>query len=140
MSIEAAIDDTPPSAPAPNDSAPAWRPDGAAGGRFGDYARRAGSVCLGVAILLVMWWIGGWIVASDPATVNFAGFAPAPTLKRLWQMLLDGEAMQNDGAEPRPHRRRPVLGRSPSACRSESSSADSARRAMRVGCRFSFCG
>jgi NitT/TauT family transport system permease protein len=94
VSLEAAIDDTPPSAPAPNDSAPAWRPDGAAGGRFGGYARRAGSVCLGVAILLVMWWIGGWIVASDPATVNFAGFAPAPTLKRLWQMLLDGEAIR----------------------------------------------
>jgi NitT/TauT family transport system permease protein len=44
--------------------------------------------------MLAFWWIGGWLVASNPATVNFAGFAPAPTFARLWSMLLSGEAFR----------------------------------------------
>lgn len=94
MSIEAAIEDPLPAPPPPGDTAPVSRPEGAAGGRFGGHARRAGAVLLGVGILLALWWLGGWIVASDPATVNFAGFAPEPTLKSLWRMLLDGEALR----------------------------------------------
>jgi NitT/TauT family transport system permease protein len=90
VSVEAAIEDTLPAVPTPGDTAPVSRLDGAAGGR----ARRAGSVLIGVGLLLALWWLGGWLVASNPATVNFAGFAPAPALKRLWQMLLDGEALR----------------------------------------------
>ena len=48
---------------------------------------------LGMGILLLIWWIGGWIVASNPATANFADFAPAPTFQRLWRMLVSGEAL-----------------------------------------------
>jgi NitT/TauT family transport system permease protein len=56
--------------------------------------RSTGYTLLGVAILLLVWWIGGRIVASNPSTANFAGFAPAPTLARLWRMLVTGEAVR----------------------------------------------
>jgi NitT/TauT family transport system permease protein len=56
--------------------------------------RSAGFVLIGIAILLAIWWIGGWIVASNPATANFAGFAPLPTFARLWRMLVTGEALR----------------------------------------------
>ncbi len=57
-------------------------------------ARSAGFALLGVAVLLVIWSIGGSLIASNPATVNFAGFAPAPTFARLWRMLVSGEAVR----------------------------------------------
>lgn len=66
--------------------------EGTAARRLGAAARTVGSALVGVCILLVLWWIGGWIVASNPATSNFADFAPAPTLERLWDMLRSGEA------------------------------------------------
>lgn len=49
---------------------------------------------LGAGVLLALWWLGGWMVASNPATVNFAGFAPAPTFARLWRMIVSGEVVQ----------------------------------------------
>ncbi len=55
-------------------------------------ARSAASVLIGIVILFALWWIGGWIVASNPSTSNFADFAPVPTLERLWDMLTSGEA------------------------------------------------
>jgi len=57
-------------------------------------ARSIGFAALGMAILLAVWWVGGVLVASDPATASFADFAPAPTFERLWQMVWSGEAMQ----------------------------------------------
>jgi NitT/TauT family transport system permease protein len=84
VSLEAAIDRTPAIS----------RREDAADARLGGAVRRAGSVLLGIGGLLILWWIGGWIVASNPATVNFAGFAPAPTFNRLWHMLTDGEALK----------------------------------------------
>lgn len=47
---------------------------------------------LGLSVLLVIWWGGALIVASNPATANFADFAPAPTFERLWRMITTGEA------------------------------------------------
>jgi NitT/TauT family transport system permease protein len=55
-------------------------------------ARSLGFAAIGICVLLAAWWIGGFIVAHNPATVNFAGFAPAPTFERLWRMLGSGEA------------------------------------------------
>ncbi|HTV35423.1 MAG TPA: ABC transporter permease, partial [Xanthobacteraceae bacterium] len=52
-------------------------------GSIASAARSVGYALVGVALLLLVWWIGGWIVASNPSTANFAGFAPAPTLARL---------------------------------------------------------
>jgi NitT/TauT family transport system permease protein len=63
-------------------------------GRISAAARSGGFVLVGIAMLLVIWWIGGWLIASSPATASFAGFAPAPTFARLWRMLLTGEAIQ----------------------------------------------
>jgi NitT/TauT family transport system permease protein len=45
---------------------------------------------LGLALLFALWWIGGWFIAHNPRTGAFAGFAPEPTLTRLWRMLADG--------------------------------------------------
>jgi len=86
--------------------------------RLAGYARSVSFVLLGIAILLGVWWVGGWIVASNPATANFAGFAPAKTFERLWRMLITGEAVRM--ALPSLGRIGGGLGRSPSACRSAS--------------------
>ena len=57
-------------------------------------ARSFGLALCGVAVLLAVWWLGGRIVASNPATANFAGFAPMPTFERLWRMVISGEAVR----------------------------------------------
>jgi len=62
--------------------------------RLAAMARTLGFAAIGTAVLLVTWWIGGWIVAHNPSTANFAGFAPVPTFERLWRMLSSGEAMR----------------------------------------------
>ena len=62
--------------------------------RLAGAARTLGFAAIGTGILLAAWWIGGWIVAHNPATVNFAGFAPVPTFERLWRMLASGEAVR----------------------------------------------
>ncbi|MEQ1716415.1 MAG: ABC transporter permease, partial [Hyphomicrobium sp.] len=49
---------------------------------------------VGVSALLIIWWIGGWIVASNPATANFAGFAPGPTLSRFIKIVMSGEIIK----------------------------------------------
>ncbi len=77
-----------------DDGAAISRPKNAAAARLGGAARRVASVLLGIGVMLILWWIGGWVVASNPATVNFAGFAPAPTFKRLWLMVMDGQALR----------------------------------------------
>ena len=55
-------------------------------------ARSIGFAAIGICVLLIAWWIGGFVVAHNPSTVNFAGFAPVPTFERLWRMLGSGEA------------------------------------------------
>jgi NitT/TauT family transport system permease protein len=84
MSLGLAIDDLAPHKPRKR----------AAVKRLAGNARSAGFVLLGIAILLAVWWVAGWIVASNPATANFAGFAPAKTFERLWRMLVTGEAVR----------------------------------------------
>jgi NitT/TauT family transport system permease protein len=44
----------------------------------------------GLSLLFGLWALAGFILVRNPATATFAGFAPAPTLTRLWTMLLDG--------------------------------------------------
>lgn len=46
----------------------------------------------GLAALLALWALGGWLIARSPAGAAFAGFAPAPALRRLYEMLADGSA------------------------------------------------
>ncbi|NVK47363.1 MAG: ABC transporter permease [Rhodobacteraceae bacterium] len=52
---------------------------------------------LGVGLLLMLWWIGGRIVETSDDLFAFADFAPAPTLTRLWAMLMDGEVVAMSG-------------------------------------------
>lgn len=47
----------------------------------------------GLALLLGVWIVCGWLIESNPATAAFAGFAPVPTLRRLFSMILDGAAL-----------------------------------------------
>ncbi|ACK51753.1 binding-protein-dependent transport systems inner membrane component [Methylocella silvestris BL2] len=58
------------------------------GSRFG--AGRIIAPLLGVAVLAAAWTLAGAVLARNPATMAFAGFAPGPTLTRLWTMLVDG--------------------------------------------------
>jgi NitT/TauT family transport system permease protein len=73
-------------------------PEGGAAGQLAgkgrSLARSMGYVVLGIGIMLALWWVGGWIVASNPATANFADFAPVPTFERLWRMAVSGEAVR----------------------------------------------
>ena len=84
MTLDLTIDNGPAALPA----------EAAASRRMGGAARSAGFALIGIGVMLIVWWIGGWIVASNPATANFAGFAPAPTFERLWRMVLSGEALR----------------------------------------------
>ena len=77
-----------------DDGRAAPHPEGAVARRVASSGRSLGFVLLGIGVMLVVWWIGGRIIASDPATANFAGFAPVPTFERLWRMLTSGEAIR----------------------------------------------
>ncbi|MGQ9366524.1 ABC transporter permease [Azospirillum sp. ST 5-10] len=57
---------------------------------LGRAARRAAYPAAGVAGLLALWWLGGLLIALDPATASFAGFAPGPAFAALAGMLADG--------------------------------------------------
>jgi NitT/TauT family transport system permease protein len=46
----------------------------------------------GIALLLAVWAAGGWLVASNPRTASFAGFAPTPAIKAFLAMVADGSA------------------------------------------------
>ncbi|WP_319381153.1 ABC transporter permease [Thiomicrorhabdus sp.] len=41
----------------------------------------------GMTILLVLWWIGGVLIQSNPDTEAFADFAPGPALSALWSLI-----------------------------------------------------
>ncbi len=55
--------------------------------------RGLANAALGMGGLLLLWWIGGRMVANSPNMFAFASFAPAPTLTRLWDMILSGEVV-----------------------------------------------
>ncbi len=45
----------------------------------------------GIAVLLALWWAGGWLIASNEDVSSFAGFAPAPTFAALGELLGTGD-------------------------------------------------
>jgi NitT/TauT family transport system permease protein len=45
---------------------------------------------IGILVLLAIWWLGGWAIASNPDTESFADFAPAPAFARLLELLANG--------------------------------------------------
>jgi len=54
---------------------------------------RLGYPALGITVLLAVWWLGGWLIASNPDTESFADFAPAPTFARLGDLLASGSVL-----------------------------------------------
>ena len=53
-------------------------------------ARRAWLPLAGILTLLGLWWLGGVLIAANPDTTSFAGFAPVPALAALTDILLGG--------------------------------------------------
>ena len=51
----------------------------------------------GLAGLLGLWWLGGWIIASSPRLAAFTGFAPAPTLTAFAGLIVSGGAWHAAG-------------------------------------------
>jgi NitT/TauT family transport system permease protein len=59
-------------------------------GKMPLWMQSATNATLGMTILLVLWWIGGLLIASNPDTEAFANFAPGPTLVSLWHLIESG--------------------------------------------------
>jgi NitT/TauT family transport system permease protein len=53
--------------------------------------RRVIFSCIGIAVLLGLWWIGGQLLYLNPSTRSFAGLGPVPTFKALFTMLGEGK-------------------------------------------------
>lgn len=45
---------------------------------------------IGMTALLAIWWVGGWLIRSDPNISSFSGFAPGPTLSALADLVRSG--------------------------------------------------
>lgn len=52
--------------------------------------QRAAYPALGIAVLLGLWWYGGHLIASNPATEAFAGFGPGPAFAQLYELVVSG--------------------------------------------------
>lgn len=50
-------------------------------------------IIAGLTALLGLWWLGGWIIAQNPALFSFADFAPAPALTAFWHIITNGDAL-----------------------------------------------
>ena len=48
----------------------------------------------GIAIMVALWWLGGWMIASNPDTSSFADFAPEPAFARLLELIGNGYVME----------------------------------------------
>jgi NitT/TauT family transport system permease protein len=59
-------------------------------GAVGRFALSLGYPLGGIAALLAVWWLGGWLIASNPDTESFADFAPAPAFARLMELMANG--------------------------------------------------
>ena len=51
---------------------------------------RLGYPAAGIMLMVGLWWIGGWLIASNPATESFADFAPEPALYRFVELVGNG--------------------------------------------------
>jgi NitT/TauT family transport system permease protein len=57
------------------------------------FTTRVGYPVLGILALLAVWWLGGYLIASNPDTESFADFAPAPAFARLAELLATGQVL-----------------------------------------------
>ncbi|MBT3705842.1 MAG: hypothetical protein HOG18_03165, partial [Proteobacteria bacterium] len=44
----------------------------------------------GLSILFGLWWYGGWLLESNPATMGFADFGPGPTYDAIPYLFGEG--------------------------------------------------
>jgi NitT/TauT family transport system permease protein len=49
---------------------------------------------VGISVMLALWWLGGWLIASNPDTSSFADFAPAPAFSRLLELMANGYVLE----------------------------------------------
>ena len=52
--------------------------------------RRVLFSALGLGVLFALWWFGGWLLESNPATMSFADFGPFPTFDAVPYMVQSG--------------------------------------------------
>jgi len=48
---------------------------------------------LGIAVLMLLWWLGGYLIAANPDTASFSDFAPGPALTSLVSIVAGGEVL-----------------------------------------------
>ncbi len=48
----------------------------------------------GISVMLALWWLGGWMIESNPDTSSFADFAPAPAFSRLMELMANGYVLE----------------------------------------------
>ena len=48
----------------------------------------------GILVMLALWWLGGWMIESNPDTSSFADFAPAPAFSRLMELVANGYVLE----------------------------------------------
>lgn len=65
--------------------------DAARGVRILGRLRNIALAASGLAALYLLWWLGGWLIETNPHTAAFAGFAPDPALARLREIVVSGE-------------------------------------------------
>lgn len=49
-----------------------------------------GYPAIGISTLLALWWLGGYLIASNPDTESFADFAPGPAFAALSELIRSG--------------------------------------------------
>lgn len=49
-----------------------------------------GYPAIGISVLLLLWWFGGYLIASNPDTQSFADFAPGPAFAALMELIHSG--------------------------------------------------
>lgn len=58
------------------------------------FYQTATPIMIGIAALLLLWWLGGQALASNPNLSSFADFAPTQALPAFWTILTDGSGWQ----------------------------------------------
>jgi len=53
--------------------------------------RRLFNWAAGLAILLALWWFGGYLIAINPDTTHFADFGPIPTFQAFPALIEEGK-------------------------------------------------
>jgi NitT/TauT family transport system permease protein len=76
----------------------------------------------GIAVLLALWWVGGWLIANNEDTVELRRLRAGAGLRALGDLLGSGEVW-GDGPPSLSASAWVCSGRSSSACRSVSPSA-----------------